>query len=139
MGVELKPEFRPCFCGVLFRAKGKALIDDLESLEQIAAEHGVTPLSTFMDPREPPDDFEPDEEFDGDPETHVDPECGFWTDWFPSQEGLTTVQELLSSLQSTSTQARLSDPESVIHDLQELERCLVQAEARQAWFRLAVG
>jgi len=138
MGVELQPVFQPSLRGLLYQAEGKALIDDLEELEALAAERGITPLSAFMDPREPPEDFEPDEDFDGDPETYVDQAYGPWTDWFPAQEGLAAVHALLHALQGSSAQDRLSDAETVMHDLEELARCLAQAVRRKARFRLAV-
>jgi hypothetical protein len=139
MGVELQPVFQPNLPGLVYQAEGKALIDDLEALEEIAREHGVTPLSAFMDPRQPPEDFEPGDDFDGDAETYVDLACGPWTDWFSTRDGLWAVRALLDILQDDSTLARLSDAETVVYDLEELARCLEAAASRQARFRLAVG
>jgi hypothetical protein len=138
MGVELQPVFQPAVPNRTYQAEGKALIDDLEALEEIAAEHGITPLSAFMDPRQPPEDFEPDEDFDGDPETYLDQACGPWTDWFPAAEGLRAVRSLLDVLQDDATRDSLSDAETVTHDLEELVRCLEAAVSRKARFRLAV-
>ena len=139
MGVELRPVFRPVLSGLVYQAEGKAVVDDLEALEKIASEHGITPLSAFLDPRQPPENFEPDEDFDGDPETYLDQACGPWTDWFPAPDGLRTVRGLLDALQNCSTRDRLSDAETVIFDLEELERCLKVAVSRPAKFRLAAG
>jgi hypothetical protein len=139
MGVELRPVFRPTVRGLVYQAEGKALVDDLEALEEIAAAHGLTPLSAFMDPRQPPEDFEPGEDFDGDPETYVDLACGPWTDWFPARDGLRAVRGLLKVLQDEAAQDRLSDAETVVFDLEELARCLQVAVSRKARFRLAVG
>jgi hypothetical protein len=139
MGVELRPVFQPVLRGLVYQAEGKALVDDLEMLEAIAAAHGTTPLSAFMDPRQPPDDFEPDEDFDGDPETYVDQACGPWTDWFPAGEGLAAVRSLLAALQDGPTRDALSDPETVVNDLEELARCLEAAAGRQVSFRLDAG
>src|SRR5262245_28684365 len=136
MGVELRPVFQPALRGLVYQAEGKAVVDDLEALEAIAAEHGITPLSTFMDPRQPPDDFEPDEDFDGDPETYLDQACGPWTDWFPAQNGLAAVRGLLDALRDEPTRDGLSDAETVVNDLEELARCLEAAAGRQAKFRL---
>jgi hypothetical protein len=138
MGVERHPQFQPPIRGLIFQAEGKALIDDLERLEEIAAEYGLTPLSAFMDPREAPEDFEPDEDFDGDPETYLDQACGPWTDWFAAQDGLTAVRGLLKAVQCRSVQDSLSDAETVVFDLEELARCLERAVRRKARFRLAV-
>src|SRR3954468_24183512 len=124
MGVELRPVFRPGGPSPVFQAEGKALVDDLEALEAIASERGGTPLSAFMDPRQPPEDFEPDEDFDGDPETYVDQACGPWTDWFPAPDGLSAVVGLLAALRERSTRDLLSDAETVIDDLEDLDRCL---------------
>lgn len=139
MGVELQPVFQPPLKGVVYQAEGKAVIDDLEALEALAAGRGLSPLSAFMDPRQPADDFEPDEDFDGDPETYVDQACGPWTDWFPAGEGLRAVRGLLAALQDRSAQDELSDAETVIDDLEQLARCLEVAEQRGAKFRLAAG
>jgi hypothetical protein len=139
MGVELRPVFQPAVPRLVYQAEGKALVDDLEMLEAIAAANGTTPLSAFMDPRQPPDDFEPDEDFDGDPETYVDQACGPWTDWFPAGEGLAAVRGLLDALQDGPTRDGLSDPETVVNDLEELARCLEAAAGRQAKFRLDAG
>src|SRR4051812_40663562 len=102
MGVELRPVFRPAVSGLVFQAEGKAVVDDLEALEEIASERGGASLSTFMAPRQPPDDFEPDEDFDGDPETYLDQACGPWTDWFPARDGLRAVRGLLEALRDDS-------------------------------------
>jgi len=139
MGVEVRPEFRPSYSGLIYQTEGKALVDDLEGLEEIAVEHGVTPLTVFMDLREPMDDFEPDQDVDGDPETNGDQANGPWTEWYPTQEGLTTVLGLLRALQSSATRARLSNPEAVTHDLEELAHCLARAGNLEAWFRLATS
>lgn len=139
MGVELRPAFQPVLSGVVYQAEGKALIDDLEALEELASELGITPLSAFMDHREPPDDFEPGEDFDGDPETYVDQACGPWTDWFLAADGLAAVRGLLDAVQTDVGRDRLSDAETVVHDLEELARCLEVAVSRKAKFRLAAG
>jgi hypothetical protein len=139
MGVELRPVFQPLLSGLVYQAEGKAVVDDLDALEAIAAEHRITPLSAFMDPRQPPEDFEPDEDFDGDPETYLDQACGPWTDWFPALEGWRSVRGLLDALQDSMTRDRLSDGETVVDDLEELARCLEVAVRRKARFRFAVG
>jgi hypothetical protein len=139
MGVEMRPVFQPALPGLVYQAEGKALVDDLEALEEIAAEHGLTPLSAFMDPRQPPEDFEPGEDFDGDPDTYVDLACGPWTDWFPAGDGLRSVGGLLDALRDGPTLDRLSDAETVVYDLEELARCLESAVSRRARFRLEAG
>ena len=139
MGVEMRPVFQPALPGLVYQAEGKAVVDDLEALEGIASEYGVTPLSAFMDTRQPPEDFEPDEDFDGDPETYLDQACGPWSDWFPARDGLRAARGLLAALQDGSTRDSLSDAETVVQDLQELARCLEVAVSRNAKFRLAAG
>lgn len=136
MGVELHPVFQPPVRGLIYRAEGKALIDDLDALERLAAARRQTPLSAFMDPREPPEDFEPDEDFDGDPDTFVEEACGPWTDWFPASEGLAAVRTLLAALADEEARETLSDPETVLNDLEELARCLEAAANRKSKFRL---
>ena len=138
MGVELRPRFRPAIPRLVYQAEGKAVIDDLEALDQIAAGSGGTSLGAFMDPRQPPDDFEPDEDFDGDPETYLDQACGPWTDWFPARDGLRAVGVLLDALRAEAARGRLTDADAVEYDLQELARCLEVAAGREAEFRLEV-
>lgn len=138
MGVELHPTFNPVLHGVVYQAEGKALIDDLEALEEIAATRDLTPLSAFMDSREPPDDFEPDEDFDGDPDTYVDQACGPWTDWFAASAGVTAIRALLAALRDEENQEMLSDAETVIFDLEQMLPCLEEAARRNAKFRLEV-
>jgi hypothetical protein len=125
MGVELRPVFQPTLADVAYRSEGKALVDDLETLEDIAAEHGITPLSAFMESSG--EDFEAGDDLDGD------------RTWFSAEDGMCAVRSLLEALENRSTQDLLSDAETILNDLEELARCLEAAVSRKAKFRLAVG
>jgi hypothetical protein len=137
MGVELRPVFNPSLEKVSYRAEGKTLIDDLEMLDEFCAKKNLPPLSSFMDQREPPEDFEPDEDFDGDPDTYLDQACGPWNDWFSASEGLCAARGLFDALDD-SLRSESSDDEALEVDLRELVRCLDIAVRQNAKFRLAV-
>ncbi len=62
-----------------------------------------------------------------------------WTEWFSPAEGLQTVRGLLDAVRAVPpTGKRLKDAETVVHDLEELARCLEVAEEKGARFRLEV-
>src|SRR5262245_24498583 len=126
MGVELHPAFHPRVPGLLFQAEGKALIDRLKALSRLARQRGVAPLTSFMDNRAVPDD----DAFD------FSSWQAQWEEWLSP---VRTVQELLDAVRSPApTGKRVKDVETVLHDLEELARCLRDAAKHGARFRLEV-
>ena len=63
----------------------------MPSLDRIALENGVQPVSSFTPV---PGDF------DGDPGELEELLCGEWDDWFPTDEGIRTLDAVVSVLES---------------------------------------
>src|SRR5437868_11836039 len=103
MGLELRPVFQPALPGLVYEAEGKAVLDDLDALEEIASGHGIAPLTAFMDVREAPENFEDDDDFEDEPEAYLERVWGERTDWFQARDGLRAVRGLLDALQEDST------------------------------------
>ena len=80
-----------------------------------------------------------DKEDSSEQAVYLDQACGPWTDWFSADDGLRVVLGLLTAVREGSTRDLLSDAETVVHDLEELARCLAVAARRGARFRLAAG
>lgn len=122
MGVEIRPVFDPPVRGLLFQSEGKALADALRRIHTFSAKRGLRSITEFM----------------GDPEDET-------SDWHPAGEGVKVVRELANAIRTDpKAQQRWNkdDPdglETLLDDLEELARCLDQAAAKGAQFRLEVG
>jgi len=132
MGLGLVPIFlgkRPA----AFKALGEVLAQELDALEQIAADRGLTPLSTFSDQRQVPDDF------DGAPED-LDDLIGPCTDWFDPAIGAAAVARLIDVLRAPSVAANgLAERDAVIEELTALKACLEKARHTDTKFRLTLA
>lgn len=125
------PAFQPKI-DATFDGDGASLFHHAAALDLVAEEHGLTPLTSFSDNREPPPDF------DGMPEELIEA-IGPWTAWFSSSDGLRCVEGLLSALAETKTQAKIFFVEGVIQDLTALQDVLLLAKKKNARFRLEVA
>lgn len=114
-------------------ALGAALAANIETLDEIAEEAELTPLSMLADSREAP------EGVDG--VAHEVLELlGPCTDWNDAGEGHIAVQALIDHLCETPTDsALLTDAHEVLTELEELARVLLAAEAEGIRFRLEIG
>jgi hypothetical protein len=133
MGLGLFPSFKPPLPSVQFDVDGKTLLSELEQLDALATELGVSPLSSFADNREVPHDFSghPDE---------LDDLLGPWDTWYPPSSAIAPLAQLISSIESSPTVAsRFQDPAYLVEELQELLRCLFEAERAKVEFRLAAA
>ena len=131
MTVGFCPAFDPKL-GIAYEGDGASLYHYAATLDAIAEEHHVPPLTSFADDREPPPDF------DGFPEELVEA-IGPWRAWFSPTEGLQCVEGLLAALGDASVRSRLPVPDGVIADLEALEDVLIVAKKQRARFRLEVA
>jgi hypothetical protein len=109
---------------------GKAL-GHSEELDRLAERAGVRPLMGFFsqDPAEAAAFFE-DEGIDA-------PEDGFpLEEWFPAEEGLTTIRGLLSYLEANP--AEVPDSSGLIEDLKEFESLLGRLASEGVGWHLSV-
>jgi transglutaminase-like putative cysteine protease len=131
MTVGFFPAFEPKIV-VAYDGDGAALFHHAAALDAIAEEHGLPPLSSFADDREPPPDF------DGYPEELAEA-IGPWTAWFSPTDGLRCVEGLIAALADPRTRARVTPVEMVLADLDALQDVLVIAKQKKARFRLELA
>lgn len=131
MTVGFVPAFEPKIEGT-FEGDGASLFHHAATLDVIAEERGVPPLTSFADNREPPPDF------DGFPEELIEA-IGPWTAWFSSTDGLRCVEGLLDALDEPANRARIPFVDGVIDDLVALRDALLRAKKRKSKFRLEIA
>jgi hypothetical protein len=131
MTVGFCPAFDPKIA-VPFEGDGASLFHHAPLLDVIAEEHGVPPLTSFADDREPPPNF------DGFPEELIEA-IGPWTAWFSATDGLRCVEGLLSALDDPGVRARITLVDGVLEDLRALHDVLVVAKKKKARFRLEIA
>lgn len=131
MTVGFVPAFEPKVDGT-FEGDGASLFHHAAALDTLAEEHGLPPLTSFADNREPPPDF------DGFPEELIEA-IGPWTAWFSTTDGLRCVEGLLDALDDPAARAKISFVDGVIDDLTALRDMLILAKKRKAKFRLEIA
>jgi len=131
MTVGFVPAFDPKLA-VAFAGDGAALFHHAATLDALCEEHGLPPLTSFADDREPPPDF------DGYPEELVDA-IGPWSAWFSPTEGLRCVEGLLAALEDPAARARVAPADVVVEDLAALQDVLIVAKKKKASFRLEIA
>lgn len=104
---------------------GKALADEIEALDKLAAELGVPPLLSFVSADA--DEF---------PEFVDEAVPGLEAEWFDAAAGLVVVRALLGALEKDPDV--LDDDEGVIRELQAMQQMLEAAERQWVRFRLMV-
>ncbi|WP_422928465.1 hypothetical protein [Singulisphaera sp. PoT] len=132
MGLGVYPIFEPSVAKGGFSSDGKFLLDEIEGLDGIASDHGVTPLSIFCDSRLVPDNFE------GDP-SELEVTVGDRADWFPIADGLQST-ELIGEVLRTDSRARsrVGHLQEVLTELEALSTCLRDASRVATSFRFEV-
>ncbi|MEZ4369643.1 MAG: hypothetical protein R3B07_02430 [Polyangiaceae bacterium] len=70
---------------------GALLLQSIEELDEVAHAIGVTPLTSFADLREVPEDF------DGEPE-ELEELLGPWEDWFAVADGVASLRRCAEAL-----------------------------------------
>ena len=134
MGIAIYPAFNPPVPEAQLGSDGKLLAKHLETLDQLAEVAGVSPLSSFMDQREPLTAEEYEDIVD------IDEFMASWDEWFAASEGRRTVKGILSVLREPSSQVCLTgDAVYLPRQLEKLLRCLRLAEERGAQFRIEVA
>jgi hypothetical protein len=131
MTVGFFPAFDPRIA-VPYAGDGASLFHHAATLDALAEEHGLPPLSSFADDREPPPDF------DGYPEELADA-LGPWTAWFSPTDGLRCVEGLLAVLEDARARARIPSVDAVIDDLDALQDVLLVAKKKKVRFRLELA
>jgi hypothetical protein len=133
MSLGLIPIFSREFVGT-FGELGEALALELDTLEQLAADEGVTPLSAFADQRDVPEDF------DGSPE-QLDALVGPCTDWFDPAAGADAVDAVRGIIDSPAAKNTIGHEarEAVVDELTALSTCLRKAALVGARFRLVLA
>lgn len=127
MAQGIYPAFKPKLHGAQVTTLGETLAADLDDLEQIAEENELTPMSTFMDNREVPDDF------DGAPE-ELDEAIGEWNEWFEPSAGADALEALAASVSDHQ------HGEALATELQDIARVLrIAAKKSGQRFRLELG
>jgi len=105
----------------------------VEALDELASEHGITCLSAFADTREVPADF------DGPPE-ELEQVMGRWEDWFACRDGRLAFEALAQLVIDTPSAAqRLEAPDAVAAELRAIADVLVIGERRGSQFRLEMS
>jgi hypothetical protein len=133
MGLIVYPLFRTPVPDTKPLTSGEFIANEIEGLEEIAADHGMIPLSSFGDQRNVPPDFE------GLP-WELDEVLGPCDDWFPAAEGKATLVALArSTREEPEVAGRLESPEHVAEELEDLARILEIAEGVGADFRLEMS
>ncbi len=116
-----------------YDSDGKLLLAEYEGLDDVAAAHGLAPITSFGDTRPVPEDFE------GDPDELAEL-LGPWDDWFPIVDGLQCVEELALAIRSKATARSLVEfPDELVDELECLAACLRKASETSTLFRLEVG
>ncbi len=131
MTVGFFPAFDPRIT-VTFEGDGASLFHHAAALDAIAEEHGLPPLSSFADDREPPPDF------DGYPEELAEA-IGPWTAWFSPTDGLRCVEGLIAALDEPGARERISSIDAVLDDLDALQDVLIVAKKKNVRFRLELA
>ena len=134
MSLCIYPVFNPPVPDAAFEELGEVLACDIEAIEQVAEEHGITGLMmAFGDTREIPEDF------DGSPD-ELDDVLGPWDDWFCCRDGITAMEALADLIERNPAAAQsLESPESVAGELRSIARVLGLAHAEGAQFRLEMA
>lgn len=117
------PVFKPKLRDVEMETLGEAVADALGELEELAADAELTPLSAFMDNRDPPEDF------DGAPEELAEA-MGPWEEWFEPAAGVAALEALAASVEDDTLALELRDIARVVG---------VAAKRRGMKFRLEFG
>jgi hypothetical protein len=134
MGVGIYLAFNPPVPEAQLGSDGKLLAKHLETFDQLAEAAGVSPLSSFMDQREPL----AEEDYEDIADIHEF--MASWDEWFAASEGRRTVKGILAVIQEPSNPVRLTgDAVYLPRQLEKLLHCLRLAENRGAQFPIEVA
>ena len=133
MALGFFPVFNPPLNDVNATTEGTSLLSECENLDQLAMHLGVSPLTSFTDSRNVPDDF------DGDPD-ELDELMGKWDEWLSAEEGFATISALKDSLENNPEVSKyFRKPKQLVEELSDLARLLQVAKTNGSRFRLEVG
>jgi hypothetical protein len=134
VGVAIYPVFKPTVDEASFDYDGgKLLARYFDKLDAVAEAVGAPAFTSFGDNRPIPEDF------DGDPDD-LGEAMGPWDEWFPIDDGLRTVEGLISAIESGIRQAKsLKQKDDIVDVLRELASCLRKAKKRGARFHLEMS
>jgi len=127
MALGIVAVFEPKLRGARMETLGETLAATLGDLEELAAESALTPLSAFMDNRDPPEDF------DGEPDDLAEA-MGPWEEWFEPADGAAALEALAASVGDHENGDAIAD------ELRDIARVLhIAAKKRGLKFRLEPG
>ncbi|MCP4405070.1 MAG: hypothetical protein GY801_48185 [bacterium] len=134
MSLAMYPVFCPNIPDAVVEYDGTVLFRHYQTLDALAKQHDVRPLSSFGDNRKIPSDF------DGTP-NELDDLLGEFTEWFPSQEGVAAVGQLLETLSSHQVAVHQPSEEfdAIVEELRHLFLYLTMAHNAGATFRFEVS
>lgn len=116
-----------------FTTDGSLFLNELYILDKIAAERNLSPLSSFTDTRQPPDDF------DGDPDD-FDRVMGPCDQWYDVQDALNTMDHIVALIKNDpNTAERFDHPKDIRLELEEIASYLRIAKNAGVRFRFDVG
>jgi hypothetical protein len=133
MGVGCFPAFDRDVPNGDYEGDGKGLVSETDTLEKIALENGLEPLTMMVwaDPGE----FLDEEEIAALEAEMGD--IGGEEPWFEAEKGLQTVRGLLVAIRDKPEYRNLlQEPDDTLEELTELERCLELGRLANARFRL---
>ena len=133
MSLGIYPVFNPPVPEATLDGLGEILASQFETLDELASEHGLTPLAAFADTREIPADF------DGPPED-LERVMGLWEEWFACREGRAAFESLAQLVSDSPAAAqRLEAPEAVAAELRAIGSALAVGERQGSQFRLEMS
>jgi hypothetical protein len=133
VGLIVYPKFRSTVPTTKPRTSGEFLARAIDTLDEIADEHGLVRFTAFGDQRTITRDF------DG-PPWELEEIMGPCEDWFPAAEGRAAFIELARLIREAPEAAgRFRSPDYVADELEDLARCLEVAEGLGIDFRLAMS
>jgi hypothetical protein len=133
MGLVVYPVFRSPVPTPVPKASGEFVAEAFGTLDELAADYDLTPLTAFADQREIP------ENFDGPPEKLAEI-LGPCRDWYPAREGRIAMEAFVRLIRDNAqAAARLDAPSETATELEDLARILAAAEKTGGEFRLEMG
>lgn len=113
--------------------EARAILDNVEILDELAISLEVTPLLSFDGAH-----MEVPEGFDGDP-SDLELSKDEWT-WFESKEGLNTLNALLCEINNGKLEEEIiEDKDEIIEELISLRYVLLKASKEEVRFMLIIA
>ena len=133
MGLLVYPVFSNSNVETKPRTSGEHLAREFKTVDRIAIDHGLEPVSSFSDAREIPQGFDA-------PSWELEQTLGPSHEWFPASKGMAAFAAIALLIREKPEVARrLDSAREVASELEDLCRGLAIAESVGAEFRLELG